>query len=172
MPNPSSAPAEYHASRPQEAAFLQYQLKLLQLGDRRQRLGLYLLKKPLGQPLSLLFLSLVSLGGNYRPWAHARLFSMANYVNAELTPELLQSLRHPWHCRRYKQSSLWLWNLLQMVARKELQKAPGPLGFRLSRLCPPFFMAWFEWRLQRLLIPKASPKSLLDSQARPLTQGG
>ena len=130
---------------------LHHQLTLLHLADHRQQLGRKFLLYSFGGPTQLLLTGMGSFGWNYRVWAHARLFALANYLNLELPPRILPSLRHPWHFFRYLNSTFWLWSLLGMVAGKELQPAPPVSLFRLTRVCPPLFIWLFERQLQNIL---------------------
>lgn len=130
---------------------LAHRYRMLVLREHRHKLGRDLLETGTRDPWSLALEAFTSLGRNFRPWAHERIFALGCYLGIEMAPEILQQLRHPLFIGRYRRSMHGLWRLLEMLAQKNGQKAESRWVFRLFYLCPPLGLLIYEKKLQAVL---------------------
>jgi hypothetical protein len=150
---------------------LAHRYRMLVLREHRYKLGRDFLETSSQDPWSLAWESVTSLGRNFRPWAHDRIFALGCYLGIEMSPEVLTQLRHPLFIGRYRRSMFGMWRLLEMLAQKSGQKPVSRFVFRLFYLCPPLGVLIYEKKLQALLRLKACSASVVSSYAGPIGSG-
>jgi hypothetical protein len=176
-------PAAHEQSRAEESDNLQVpsiqespellapRYRMLVLREHRIKLGRELLERGHRSPWAFAWSSLASLGRSFRPWAHARIFALGCFLGAEMTPDVLQQLRHPLWIGRYRRSMRGLWKLLELMAQKTGQKAESRFLFRLFYLCPPLGVLIFEKQLQSVLRKAQGQNPAVASGMVKATQG-